>query len=62
MYGKFDLQVSGFRGWNNQLVVYDTRTNTWSNPQCKVSRGYDVGCYTFCNYKSWFEAFSSISV
>jgi len=50
MYGKFDLQVSGFRGWNNQLVVYDTRTNTWSNPQCKVGRGYDVGCYTFCNY------------
>lgn len=24
------------RGWNNQLVVYDTVTNRWTNPHCKV--------------------------
>ncbi|XP_052768627.1 kelch domain-containing protein 2-like [Mya arenaria] len=23
------------RGWNNQLLVYDTITNTWTNPACK---------------------------
>jgi len=32
----FKFYQAAIRGWNNQLLVYDTITQQWSNPACKV--------------------------
>lgn len=34
--GKYveDPNPGTLRGWNNQLLIFDTETNTWNNPKC----------------------------